>query len=98
MRDVGADKEAVGVHLRNDVRSTALLGERFTYSLEGTGKEVRVCALAEQRANLFVIKAADYFDIIEIGIRGSGGGYEGFNGGETTKFVIDTASEYEFFL
>ena len=68
MRDVGADEKAIGVHLGDDVWSTALLGERFTYSFEGTGKEVRVCALAEQRANLFVIKAADYFDIIEIGI------------------------------
>ena len=68
MRDVGADKKAVGVHLGDGVGSTALLGERFTYSLEGTGKEVRVCALAEQRANLFVIEAADYFDIIEVGV------------------------------
>ncbi len=68
MRDVGADKEAVGVHLGDDVWSTALLGECFTYSLEGTRKEVRVCALAEQRADLFVIKAADYFDRIEVGV------------------------------
>ena len=68
MRDVGADEEAVGVHLGDDAWSAALLRERFTYSLEGTGKEVRVCALAEQRANLFVIKAADNFDMIEIGI------------------------------
>ena len=66
MRDVGADKKAVGVHLGDGVWSTALLGERFTYSLEGTGKEVRVCALAEQRANLFVVKAADYFDVVEV--------------------------------
>ena len=68
MRDVGADKEAIGVHLRDDVWSTALLGERFTDSLEGAWEEVRVCTLAEKRANLLVIEAADYFDMIKIGI------------------------------
>ena len=65
---IGADKEAVGVHLGDGVGSATLLGERFTYSLQRTGKEVRVCALAEQRANFFVVKASDYFDIVEIGV------------------------------
>lgn len=68
MRDVGADKEAVGVHLGDNVGSAALLGECFTYPFEGAGKEVRVCALAEQGANLFVIKAADYLDVVEVGV------------------------------
>ena len=99
VRDVGADQEAVGVHLRHDIcAALAVVGEGFADALESAGKEVAVGALAQQGADLFVVEAADYFyGAAGIGGGGFRGGDEGFDGGEGAEFVVDAAGEDEFF-
>lgn len=98
VRDVGTDKEAVGIHLRCRIDSTALFCKDFANTFEGTGKEIAVGALTEQGANLFIIKATHNLDRTGFRVCSLAGGDQGFNGCKGAELVIDAACKDELFI
>ena len=76
---VGGNQEGVCVGLIDEVRAGGGL-EGIDDALDDGGEEIAVCALAEERADFFVVEEADEFDD---GGAGWGGGVVGGVGGGT---------------
>ena len=96
--DVGGDHEAVGVHLGEAVcTAAAALGKGFADPLKSAGEKVAVGALAEERANFFIVKAADYFDGTGICLF-SARGNQCLDSGEGAEFIVDATCKDEFLV